>query len=74
MDSMPRNKFKKNSEPVDDWLAKEGYFRKMAPKDSTCLFRVVSEQIYLSQLDHIRVRKECVNYMQRHTDIIEKVI
>lgn len=60
-------------EPVDEWLYNEGYYRKTAPKDPTCLFRAVSEQIYDNQRNHIRVRKECVEYMRKNKEMFEEV-
>ncbi|XP_029155289.1 putative uncharacterized protein DDB_G0285119 isoform X2 [Nylanderia fulva] len=51
--------------PVDQWLAKEGYFRKPTPRDPTCLFRAISEQVYHTQHYHLRVRKECTDFMRK---------
>ncbi|KYM96315.1 UDP-N-acetylglucosamine transferase subunit ALG13 like protein [Cyphomyrmex costatus] len=56
---------KRTQEPVDQWLAKEGYFRKPTPRDPTCLFRAVSEQVYHTQHYHLRVRKECIEFMKK---------
>ncbi|XP_076393478.1 uncharacterized protein LOC100877500 isoform X2 [Megachile rotundata] len=65
MEISPRKPSKRSQEPVDEWLQTEGYFRKHAPKDPTCLFRAVSEQVYTTQHYHIRVRKECVEFMRK---------
>ncbi|XP_018300917.1 putative uncharacterized protein DDB_G0286901 isoform X1 [Mycetomoellerius zeteki] len=56
---------KRTQEPVDQWLAKEGYFRKPTPRDPTCLFRAISEQVYHTQHYHLRVRKECIEFMKK---------
>ncbi|XP_057328528.1 GATA zinc finger domain-containing protein 14-like isoform X2 [Microplitis mediator] len=68
-----RNMNKKNVEPlaVDEWLKNEGYFRKAAPKDPGCLFRAVSEQIYMTQFYHTRVRKECVEFMRKNKHLLK---
>ncbi|XP_019884691.1 OTU domain-containing protein 4 isoform X2 [Camponotus floridanus] len=58
-----RRMSKRTLEPVDQWLAKEGYFRKPTPRDPTCLFRAISEQVYHTQHYHLRVRKECTDFM-----------
>ncbi|RLU19174.1 hypothetical protein DMN91_007731, partial [Ooceraea biroi] len=51
----PRRKMSKRmQEPVDQWLGKEGYFRKPTPRDPTCLFRAISEQVYYTQYYHLR--------------------
>ncbi|KOC62469.1 UDP-N-acetylglucosamine transferase subunit ALG13 like protein [Habropoda laboriosa] len=65
MEISPRKPLKRVQEPIDEWLQNEGYFRKHAPRDPTCLFRAVSEQIYMTQHYHIRVRKECVEFMRK---------
>jgi len=56
---------KRTQEPVDQWLAKEGYFRKPTPRDPTCLFRAISEQVYHTQHYHLRVRRECIEFMKK---------
>ncbi|KAG7207447.1 hypothetical protein KM043_009088 [Ampulex compressa] len=63
MEISPRKSSKRAQEPVDEWLQNEGYYRKHAPRDPTCLFRAISEQVYSTQHYHIRVRRECVEYM-----------
>ncbi|XP_076648689.1 uncharacterized protein LOC143356681 isoform X2 [Halictus rubicundus] len=64
MEISPRKPSKRAQEPVDEWLQAKGYFRKHAPRDPTCLFRAVSEQVYMTQHYHLRVRKECVEFMR----------
>ncbi|XP_076244090.1 deubiquitinase otu-like [Calliopsis andreniformis] len=73
MEISPRKPSKRAQEPVDEWLQVEGYFRKHAPRDPTCLFRAVSEQIYMTQHYHIRVRKECVEFMRKMRHLFEEV-
>ncbi|EZA60840.1 UDP-N-acetylglucosamine transferase subunit ALG13-like protein [Ooceraea biroi] len=71
----PRRKMSKRmQEPVDQWLGKEGYFRKPTPRDPTCLFRAISEQVYYTQYYHLRVRKECTTFMMRKRHLFEKFI
>lgn len=72
MEISQRKPTKRPREPMDEWLRLEGYFRKHAPRDSTCLFRAVSEQVYLTQHYHIRVRKECVEFMRRMKHLFEQ--
>ncbi|XP_028048898.1 uncharacterized protein LOC105834586 isoform X2 [Monomorium pharaonis] len=60
-----RGMSKRAQEPMDQWLAKEGYFRKPTPRDPTCLFRAISEQVYHTQHYHLRVRKECTEFMKK---------
>ncbi|XP_051162759.1 uncharacterized protein LOC127282520 isoform X3 [Leptopilina boulardi] len=74
MEGSPRKLSKRPAEPIDDWLESQGYFRKHAPKDPTCLFRAISEQIYSTQHFHIRVRRECINFMKKHKDLFKKKI
>lgn len=74
MEISPRKPSKHIPEPIDEWLHKEGYFRKHAPRDPTCLFRAVSEQVYLTQHFHIRVRLECVKFMRENRHLFEEVI
>ncbi|XP_015127452.1 protein ovarian tumor locus [Diachasma alloeum] len=72
MDISPRSGSKRAPEPVDDWLRTEGYFRKNAPHDATCLFRAVSEQIYLTQYYHLKVREQCVAFMRQNKELFEE--
>ncbi|XP_076635129.1 uncharacterized protein LOC143348583 [Colletes latitarsis] len=72
MEISPRKPSKRAQEPVDEWLQNEGYFRKQAPRDPTCLFRAVSEQVYMTQYYHIRVRKKCVEFMRKMKHLFEE--
>ena len=73
MEVISKKPAKRVAEPIDEWLQSEGFFRKHAPKDPTCLFRAVSEQVYLTQHFHIRVRGECVEFMRKNCHLFEKV-
>ncbi|XP_050100298.1 uncharacterized protein LOC126580970 [Anopheles aquasalis] len=52
----------------DQYLEKNGYYRKHTARDGTNLFRVISEQSSSAgiQLYHGRVRKECIEYLREH--------
>ncbi|KAL0122654.1 hypothetical protein PUN28_007406 [Cardiocondyla obscurior] len=65
---------KRVQEPVDQWLAKEGYFRKSTPRDPTCLFRAISEQVYLTQHYHLRVRRECTEFMAKKNHLFKDFV
>lgn len=58
-------------DPYDNFLDKEGFYRKHTARDSTSLFRVLSEQLYDVQSFHEQVRKDCVNFMIKHRDQYE---
>lgn len=75
LDTSIRRMSKRIQEPttVDFWLEGMGYFRKHTPKDPTCLFRAVSEQLYHTQYYHIKVRKECVKFMKAIGYLFEEV-
>ncbi|XP_075209744.1 LOW QUALITY PROTEIN: putative bifunctional UDP-N-acetylglucosamine transferase and deubiquitinase ALG13 [Chanos chanos] len=49
---------------MDEYLASIGLYRKMMARDASCLFRAVSEQLYYSQNYHLKIRKDCVNFMR----------
>lgn len=55
-------------DPYDQYLDNHGYYRKHTARNSTSLFRVISEQIYGIQRHHERVRRECVDYMHQHRE------
>jgi len=59
---------------MDDYLAKLELYRKPVAKDGSCLFRVVSEQIYLTQAKHIQVRFECIDFMRKNKQIFEAFV
>lgn len=57
---------KPTPDPYDRFLDEAGLFRKHTARDSSSLFRVVSEHMYDTQDYHEQVRKDCVNYMIKH--------
>lgn len=61
-------------DPFDKFLDSYGFYRKHTARDSSSLFRVISEQIYDTQDHHEQVRKDCVNYMIKHRDQYEELI
>nr|KAF7431640.1 hypothetical protein H0235_004564 [Vespula pensylvanica] len=74
MEISPRKSSKRTQEHVDEWLLSQGYFRKHIPRDPTCLFRAVSEQVYLTQYYHIKVRAECVKFMRENKNLFKESI
>nr|XP_050847157.1 uncharacterized protein LOC127062633 isoform X1 [Vespula vulgaris] len=74
MEISPRKSSKRTQEHVDEWLSSQGYFRKHVPRDPTCLFRAISEQVYLTQYYHVRVRRECVEFMRENRNLFEECI
>lgn len=61
-------------DPYDQFLEPEGFYRKHTARDATCLFRVVSEQVFDTQLHHQQLRKDCVNFMIKHRDQYEQEV
>lgn len=59
---------------MDESLKKLNLYRKPIAKDGSCLFRVVSEQVYHTQAKHLQVRSECINYIFKHRSIFESFI
>ncbi|XP_023246007.1 OTU domain-containing protein 4-like isoform X4 [Copidosoma floridanum] len=68
----PRKTPKRMIEPVDEWLQNEGFYRKHGPKDPTCLFRAIAEQVYHNQRSHLRVREECVEYIRDNKQLFQE--
>ncbi|XP_043662153.1 protein ovarian tumor locus [Drosophila teissieri] len=54
---------KKASDPIDQFLEHHCLFRKHILMDASCLFRVIAEQVYDTQMLHYEVRMECVRFM-----------
>lgn len=48
-------------------------YRKHTARDASCLFRVIAEQMYDTQMLHYEVRLECVRFMTRKRRIFEQV-
>ncbi|XP_013139392.1 PREDICTED: protein ovarian tumor locus-like isoform X3 [Papilio polytes] len=61
---------KRSSEP-DRWLDEMGFFRKHTARDSSCLFRTVSENIYNTQRYFHKVRIDCVQFMSAKRHLFE---
>lgn len=61
-------------DPFDKFLDSHGFYRKHTARDSTNLFRVISEQLYDTQDHHKQIRKDCVNFMIKHRDQYESLI
>lgn len=60
-------------DPFDQFLEQKGFFRKHTARDSSSLFRVVSEQLFDTQSYHETVRKHCVQFMSQYPECFEKV-
>ncbi|XP_056136570.1 putative bifunctional UDP-N-acetylglucosamine transferase and deubiquitinase ALG13 [Lampris incognitus] len=59
---------------MDEYLSSLGLYRKMMPRDASCLFRVVSEKLYYSQNYHQEVRAECANFMRTNRVTFEPFV
>ncbi|XP_028041614.1 putative bifunctional UDP-N-acetylglucosamine transferase and deubiquitinase ALG13 [Bombyx mandarina] len=64
-------KIQKRASDPDRWLDEMGFFRKHTARDSSCLFRAVSESVYNSQRYFHKVRLECVRFMAANRHLIE---
>lgn len=64
---------KRAPDPFDQYLEDAGFYRKHTARDSSSLFRTISEQLYDTQLHHINIRKTCVSYMRTHKHIFQSV-
>ncbi|KAL8613482.1 hypothetical protein ACOMHN_007525 [Nucella lapillus] len=53
---------------MDNFLAQNGYCRKVLVKDGSCVFRAVSETLFLTQAYHHHVRQTCADYHWRHQE------
>ncbi|XP_046368681.1 uncharacterized protein LOC124143683 isoform X2 [Haliotis rufescens] len=56
---------------MDAYLAQLGLCRKTIVRDGSCLFRAVSEKLFLTQSYHLRIRQMCADYLWRHRDEFE---
>uniref|UniRef100_A0A1A9W929 OTU domain-containing protein n=1 Tax=Glossina brevipalpis TaxID=37001 RepID=A0A1A9W929_9MUSC len=61
-------------DPIDQFLEGHNYYRKHIARDASCLFRVISEQIYDSQLHHLAIRAKCISYMRKHWQFFERFV
>ncbi|XP_069782421.1 OTU domain-containing protein 4 isoform X2 [Narcine bancroftii] len=59
---------------LDEFLGKQGLYRKKIAKDGSCLFRAVAEQVFHTQSKHLDVRGECVSYLRRNRELFEAFI
>ena len=66
-------KIQKRTSDSDRWLDEMGYFRKHTARDSSCLFRAVSENIYSTQRYFHKIRLDCVHFMASHRHLFEGV-
>ncbi|XP_073833892.1 ovarian tumor isoform X2 [Musca autumnalis] len=61
-------------DPYDQFLEEHQYYRKHTARDASCLFRVISEQMYDTQLHHLAIREKCVNYMRKHRKFFQNLV
>ncbi|XP_011179954.1 uncharacterized protein LOC105210596 isoform X3 [Zeugodacus cucurbitae] len=61
-------------DPFDQFLEENNFYRKHTARDASCLFRVISEQMYDTQLHHLAIRKKCVRYMRKHRDYFAPLV
>ncbi|XP_004527432.1 protein ovarian tumor locus isoform X2 [Ceratitis capitata] len=61
-------------DPFDQFLEENNFYRKHTARDASCLFRVISEQMYDTQLHHLAIRKKCVRYMRKHRDFFAPLV
>ncbi|XP_074864231.1 UDP-N-acetylglucosamine transferase subunit ALG13 [Carettochelys insculpta] len=59
---------------MDEYLASLGLYRKLTAKDASCLFRALSEQLFLCQIHHMEVRKACVSFMKENQHNFESYV
>ncbi|CAK9291367.1 unnamed protein product [Gordionus sp. m RMFG-2023] len=59
---------------MDDYLLSMGYIKKNIPKDSGCLFRAISEQVYGSQVFYKNVRSKASNFILSNSDKFENIL
>lgn len=66
-----RRPFATGSKPgpdaVDHYLEEQGFYRKHIARDSSSLFRVVSEQVFDIQKFHEEIRQNCSEFMESHS-------
>lgn len=58
-------------DPHDQYLEREKFYRKHTPRDSSSLFRCISEQLFDTQRYYRRIRDECCAYMRRNQEYFE---
>ncbi|GFR72384.1 OTU domain-containing protein 4 [Elysia marginata] len=53
---------------MDAFLAELGLYRKAIAKDGSCIFRAVSEKLFLTQAHHGKVKDTYLEHMSKHVD------
>lgn len=61
-------------DPFDQFLEQHNFYRKHTARDASCLFRVISEQMYDTQMHHLYIRNKCVTYIRKNRSRFEKFI
>lgn len=61
-------------DPYDQFLEQKGFYRKHTARDASCLFRVISEQVYGTQQHHFKIRDDCVSFMRKNNKMFENEI
>lgn len=59
---------------LDQLLEELNLVRKPIPKDGACLFSAVSDQIYLTQTKHREVRKICIDFLEKNSDLFKDFV
>ncbi|KAI0216261.1 OTU domain-containing protein 4 [Lamellibrachia satsuma] len=60
--------------PMEEYLATLGLWRKPIAKDGSCLFRAVSEQLFHTQVFHLKLREDCARYLDAHQQQFEAFV
>ena len=75
--SLPKRQFSSGSrlppDPIDKYLMRHCFYRKHTARDASSLFRVISEQVFDTQIYHEFVRKMCTDWMYRNKGKVEEV-
>lgn len=58
---------KPGPDAIDHYLESQSFYRKHAARDSSSLFRAVSEQVFDIQNYHDEFRQRCACYMEIHS-------
>jgi len=65
---------KPGPDAVDQHLESVGYYRKHIARDSSSLFRVISEHMYDIQNHHEKIREKCAQFIEDNQERYEKEI
>nr|QAB02869.1 ovarian tumor protein [Bemisia tabaci] len=60
-------------DPVDVWLDHQGLYRKHTARDASCLYRIIAEQVYLTQMFHMHVRKQCIEFCIKNPKYLKRL-